>query len=100
MHNAPDALRLKLVTKLGYFDEVQDYMRGKLGLAKDKKPSLVSLSDYVDDNDRRQGRQHQRQPHCRDLRRGRHRDRQGLRRQHRQRPSLPKPSARPGSTTK
>ncbi|WP_046244687.1 signal peptide peptidase SppA [Hymenobacter terrenus] len=48
VHNAPDALRLKLVTKLGYFDEVQDYMRGKLGLAKNKKPSLVSLSDYTD----------------------------------------------------
>ena len=48
VHNAPDALRLKMVTKLGYFDEVQDYMRGKLGLAKDKKPSLVSLSDYTD----------------------------------------------------
>ena len=48
VHNAPDALRLKMVTKLGYFDEVQDYMRGKLGLTKDKKPSLVSLSDYTD----------------------------------------------------
>ncbi|MBF9140161.1 signal peptide peptidase SppA [Hymenobacter properus] len=49
VHNADDALRLKMVTKLGYFDEVQDYMRGKLGLAKDKKPNLVSLSDYTDD---------------------------------------------------
>ena len=48
VHNAPDALRLKMVTKLGYFDEVQDYMRGKLGLAKDKKPNLVSLGDYTD----------------------------------------------------
>jgi protease-4 len=48
VHNAKDALRLKLVTKLGYFDEVQDYMRGKLGLAKDKKPGLISLSDYQD----------------------------------------------------
>ncbi|GAB3571831.1 SppA family protein [Hymenobacter daeguensis] len=48
VHNAPDALRLNLVTKLGYFDEVEDYLRGKLGLAKDKKPSLVSLSDYTE----------------------------------------------------
>ncbi|UOQ96297.1 signal peptide peptidase SppA [Hymenobacter sp. 5317J-9] len=47
VHNAPDALRLKLVSKLGYFDEVQDYMRGKLDLAKDKKPNLVSLSEYT-----------------------------------------------------
>ncbi len=51
VHNAPDALRLKMVTRLGYFDEVQDYMRGKLGLAKDKKPNLVSLSDYADAGD-------------------------------------------------
>ena len=51
VHNAPDALRLHLVTKLGYFDEVQDFMRGKLGVAKDKKPSLVSLSDYTDNGD-------------------------------------------------
>jgi protease-4 len=48
VHNAQDALRLKLVTKLGYFDEVQDYMRGKLGVKADKKPSVVSLSDYQD----------------------------------------------------
>lgn len=48
VHNAKDALRLHLVTKLGYFDEVQDYLRGKLGVKKDKKPSLVTLSDYQD----------------------------------------------------
>ncbi|MBO2007961.1 signal peptide peptidase SppA [Hymenobacter negativus] len=51
VHNAPDALRLNLVTKLGYFDEVEDYLRGKLGVAKDKKPSLVSLSDYTENDD-------------------------------------------------
>lgn len=49
VHDAPDALRLKLVTKLGYFDEVQDFMRGKLKIDKDKKPSLVSLSEYQKD---------------------------------------------------
>jgi protease-4 len=48
VHNAKDALRLHLVTKLGYFDEVQDYMRGKLGIKADKKPSVVSLGDYQD----------------------------------------------------
>ncbi|WP_151088027.1 signal peptide peptidase SppA [Hymenobacter baengnokdamensis] len=48
VHNAPDALRLHLVTRLGYFDQVQDYLRGKLGLKADKKPGLVSLSDYQD----------------------------------------------------
>jgi protease-4 len=48
VHNAKDALRLKLVTKLGYYDEVQDYLRRKLGVKADKKPSVVSLSDYQD----------------------------------------------------
>ncbi|MDO7876326.1 signal peptide peptidase SppA [Hymenobacter sp. ASUV-10] len=51
VHDANDALRLKMVTKLGYFDEVQDYLRGKLKLDKDKKPSLVSLSEYADSED-------------------------------------------------
>ncbi|MDQ2772604.1 MAG: signal peptide peptidase SppA [Bacteroidota bacterium] len=56
VHNAPDALRLDMVTKLGYFDEVQDYMRGKLGLANDKNPHLVSLDDYADDkSDEKEG---------------------------------------------
>ncbi|GAA4497144.1 signal peptide peptidase SppA [Hymenobacter ginsengisoli] len=50
VHNAKDALRLHLVTKLGYFDQVQDYMRGKLGIKADKKPSVVSLSDYQDNS--------------------------------------------------
>jgi protease-4 len=48
VHNAKDALRLKLVTKLGYYDEVQDYLRRKLGVKADDKPSVVSLSDYQD----------------------------------------------------
>jgi protease-4 len=48
VHDAPDALRLKMVTKLGYFDEVQDYLRRKLKLDEDEKPSLVSLSEYED----------------------------------------------------
>jgi protease-4 len=48
VHNAKDALRFKLVTKLGYYDEVQDYLRRKLGVKADEKPSVVSLSDYQD----------------------------------------------------
>ena len=50
VHNAPDALRLHLVTKLGYYDQVLDYLRGKLGVRADKKPNVVSLSDYRDEN--------------------------------------------------
>lgn len=48
VHNAQDALRLHLVTKLGYYDQVQDYLRRKLGVAKDKKPGLVTLGEYQD----------------------------------------------------
>ncbi|WP_035566970.1 signal peptide peptidase SppA [Hymenobacter sp. IS2118] len=51
VHNAPDALRLKMVTKLGYFDQVQNYMRGKLGLNSDEKVSVVSLSDYSEQDE-------------------------------------------------
>ncbi|SNR82718.1 signal peptide peptidase SppA [Hymenobacter mucosus] len=46
VHNADDAKRLGLVTDLGYYDQATDYMKGKLGVAKDKKLSLISLSDY------------------------------------------------------
>ncbi|SNC67041.1 protease-4 [Hymenobacter gelipurpurascens] len=53
VHNADDAKRLGLVTNLGYYDQATDYMKGKLGLAKDKKLSLINLSDYskADDKD-------------------------------------------------
>ncbi|OON68854.1 signal peptide peptidase SppA [Hymenobacter sp. CRA2] len=47
VHNAEDAKRYGLVTKLGYYDEVLDYLRRQLKLDADKKPSLVSLSTYA-----------------------------------------------------
>ena len=69
VHNAPDALRLHLVTKLGYFDEVQDYLRGKLGLKADKKPGLVTPERLPGPGRRNQPqRPEQRQPHRRYLR--------------------------------
>jgi len=46
VHNADDAKRLGLVTDLGYYDQATDYMKGKLGVEKDAKLSLISLSDY------------------------------------------------------
>lgn len=46
VHNADDAKRLGLVTNLGYYDQALDYMKGKLGVEKDEKLSLVSLTDY------------------------------------------------------
>ncbi|SHL51046.1 signal peptide peptidase SppA [Hymenobacter psychrotolerans] len=46
VHNAEDAKRLGLVTNLGYYDQALDYMKGKLGVEKDEKLSLVDLSDY------------------------------------------------------
>ncbi|WP_460620819.1 signal peptide peptidase SppA [Hymenobacter tenuis] len=46
VHNADDAKRLGLVTDLGYYDQATDYMKGKLGVEKDKKLSLIDYSDY------------------------------------------------------
>ncbi|UOQ67444.1 signal peptide peptidase SppA [Hymenobacter volaticus] len=46
VHNADDAKRLGLVTHLGYYDQALDYMKGKLGVEKDEKLSLVNLGDY------------------------------------------------------
>ncbi|HEX8429040.1 signal peptide peptidase SppA [Hymenobacter sp.] len=46
VHNADDAKRLGLVTHLGYYDQALDYMKGKLGVEKDKELSLVNLGDY------------------------------------------------------
>lgn len=51
VHNADDAKRLGLVTHLGYYDQALDYMKGKLGVEKDDKLSLVSLSDYSKTDD-------------------------------------------------
>ncbi|MBC8084298.1 MAG: signal peptide peptidase SppA, partial [Hymenobacter sp.] len=51
VHNADDAKRLGLVTHLGYYDQALDYMKGKLGVEKDEKLSLVSLSDYSQTDD-------------------------------------------------
>ena len=55
VHNADDAKRLGLVTNLGYYDEATDYMKGKVGVAKDKKLSLISLSDYTSKDDSENG---------------------------------------------
>ncbi|MCA8831166.1 signal peptide peptidase SppA [Hymenobacter pini] len=46
VHNADDAKRLGLVTDLGYYDQATDYIKGKLGVEKDDKLSLIDLSDY------------------------------------------------------
>ena len=51
VHNADDAKRLGLVTNLGYYDEATDYMKRKLGVEKDKKLSLIALSDYTKKDD-------------------------------------------------
>ncbi|RSK42288.1 signal peptide peptidase SppA [Hymenobacter perfusus] len=51
VHNADDAKRLGLVTDLGYYDQATDYIKGKLGVEKDEKLSLISLSDYSKSDD-------------------------------------------------
>src|SRR5690606_31257657 len=46
VHNADDALRLGLVTHLGYYDQAMDYMKGKTGVKKEKELKLVNLGTY------------------------------------------------------
>jgi len=47
VHNADDAKRLGLVTDLGYYDQALDYMKGKVGVVKDKKLSTINLDRYT-----------------------------------------------------
>ncbi|GGF19103.1 signal peptide peptidase SppA [Hymenobacter cavernae] len=51
VHNADDAKQLGLVTDLGYYDQALDYMKGKVGVAKDKKLSMISLDRYTKSED-------------------------------------------------
>ena len=51
VHNADDAKQLGLVTDLGYYDQALDYMKGKVGVAKDKKLSMISLDRYAKSED-------------------------------------------------
>ncbi|WP_205502004.1 signal peptide peptidase SppA [Rufibacter psychrotolerans] len=46
VHNAQDALRLGMVTHLGYYDEATDFMKSKTGVKKDKELKLVNLGTY------------------------------------------------------
>ncbi|WP_426492709.1 signal peptide peptidase SppA [Hymenobacter sp. 102] len=55
VHNADDAKRLGLVTDLGYYDQATDYIKGKLGVEKDDKLSLIDLSDYKKSADEDEG---------------------------------------------
>ncbi|WP_317239231.1 signal peptide peptidase SppA [Hymenobacter sp. 5516J-16] len=55
VHNADDAKRLSLVTDLGYYDQATDYIKGKIGVEKDEKLSLIELSDYEKAEDDKEG---------------------------------------------
>ncbi|MBC7920739.1 MAG: signal peptide peptidase SppA [Ferruginibacter sp.] len=46
VQNPNDALRYKLVTHLGYFDQVETAMRKRLKVSEDKKIDYVTLSKY------------------------------------------------------
>lgn len=47
VRRAEDALRLNLITKLGYYDEVLDMMREKLDLEEDKDIPSVNTKKYL-----------------------------------------------------
>jgi len=55
VHNAADAKRFGLVTDLGYYDQALDYMKSKVGVAKDKKLSLIGLGEYESAGDDEDG---------------------------------------------
>ncbi|ALI97891.1 signal peptide peptidase SppA [Rufibacter tibetensis] len=46
VHNADDALRLGLVTHLGYYDQATSFMKSKTGVKQDKELKLVNLGTY------------------------------------------------------
>lgn len=53
VHYPEDALKLGLITDVGYYDEALAYMKQKAGIKKDAKLSLVELKNYrklADDN--------------------------------------------------
>jgi protease-4 len=46
IRNADDALKYKIVTDLGYYDNAEEYVRTKLGLGKKEKIKFVSYEKY------------------------------------------------------
>jgi len=48
VRTAEDALKFKLITNVGYYDEMLDFVRGKLGIEKDKKIHFVKPDTYYD----------------------------------------------------
>jgi protease-4 len=46
VRNADDALKYKIVTDLGYYDNVEDFLKTKLNLEKKDKVKFVSYSRY------------------------------------------------------
>jgi protease-4 len=49
VRTAEDALKYKLITNVGYYDEMLDFVRGKLGIEKDKKIHFVKPDNYYDE---------------------------------------------------
>jgi protease IV len=46
VRNADDALKYKIVTDLGYYDNAEEYLRTKLGLGKKDKIKFISYPKY------------------------------------------------------
>jgi protease-4 len=46
VRNSDDALKYKIVTDLGYYDNVEEYLRTKLGLGKNEKIKYISYPKY------------------------------------------------------
>lgn len=46
VHNAKDALKLGIVSHLGYYDQATDFMKARTGVKKDKDLEMVNLGTY------------------------------------------------------
>lgn len=53
--DAKSALNAKLVDELAFEDQVQDYIRSRVGVEKDKKVTLVSMGSYTKRSDKDAG---------------------------------------------
>lgn len=47
IEKAADALQRKLVTNVGYYDEFEDDIKGKIGIEKDKKIKFIGVKKYL-----------------------------------------------------
>jgi protease-4 len=48
VRNSADALKYKLITDVGYYDQMLDHLRGILSLSSEEKVNIISIDKYQD----------------------------------------------------